>query len=469
MRLRSTLSLAALAALPAALSAQGFQVNEHGTCVMGRAGTGVAASCADGSAMFYNPAGLAGMRGVTVSAGATVIAPFGDFTDDLTGDVTGLANDPIPVPHVYVSYGVTDRVAAGIGVFVPYGLGTKWPATFEGRFNGYDNSLFSIYVQPTVAFQAHERVAIGAGFDVAIGSVKLTQRVDLSEFEAAPGITFGQLGIPFHTDFANALLESSGAIGYGGHVGVQLRPVDRLRLGLRYLSRVTLDYEGDVTFDQVLTNIILPPGNPLSAALMLPGDQPLPLDSVITAANLFAAGRPLADSTATTSITMPDQFGAGFALDVTPRLTLLGDWHWVHWTVFDTLTIAFDNDATPDDEVVENYRNTNAFRAGLEYAASDRVTLRGGYLYHQAASPEENVTPLLPEANRNEATAGIGLRLSDQLRLDVGYQYIRQDKRRGRVREVPPGVSPQTVVDQYNSGLYTFGAHLAAATITVSF
>src|SRR2546425_5997114 len=43
------------AAVPALLAAQGFGIYEQGTCSMGRAGTGVAAPCADGSAMFFNP------------------------------------------------------------------------------------------------------------------------------------------------------------------------------------------------------------------------------------------------------------------------------------------------------------------------------------------------------------------------------------------------------------------------------
>ena len=48
--------LVALAGAPVVLHAQGFSVNEHGSCAMGRAGTGVAAPCDDGSAMFFNPA-----------------------------------------------------------------------------------------------------------------------------------------------------------------------------------------------------------------------------------------------------------------------------------------------------------------------------------------------------------------------------------------------------------------------------
>src|SRR2546422_2447311 len=37
--------------------------------------------------------------------------------------------------------------------FAPYGLQTRWPLSFDGRFSGYDNILRSVYVQPTVSYQ----------------------------------------------------------------------------------------------------------------------------------------------------------------------------------------------------------------------------------------------------------------------------------------------------------------------------
>ena len=52
---------------PGSAVAQGFAVNEHGTCVIGRAGTGVAAPCSDGSTINFNPAGIAEMDGITLA------------------------------------------------------------------------------------------------------------------------------------------------------------------------------------------------------------------------------------------------------------------------------------------------------------------------------------------------------------------------------------------------------------------
>ena len=77
---------------------------------MGRAGAGSAAPCQDGSAIFFNPAGIAGMRGWTLSGGATLIVTSGSFTPDEPHiERTKLDTDPVPVPHAFGVYGVTDR------------------------------------------------------------------------------------------------------------------------------------------------------------------------------------------------------------------------------------------------------------------------------------------------------------------------------------------------------------------------
>jgi len=87
--LRSTTRTAAVVMLAAGVSvlslarvanAQGYGLYEQGTCQMGRAGAGVASPCDDGSAVFFNPAGLARTTAPVVSGGLTGIAPRGTFT-----------------------------------------------------------------------------------------------------------------------------------------------------------------------------------------------------------------------------------------------------------------------------------------------------------------------------------------------------------------------------------------------------
>src|SRR3989442_13070669 len=99
------------AGIPALVQAQGFGIYELGSCTMGRAGTAVAEPCDDGSAIFFNPAGLVGQKGGRASAGVTLIKVVGGFTDDLFGPKTDLTNGTIPVPPRNVRYGGTPKVA----------------------------------------------------------------------------------------------------------------------------------------------------------------------------------------------------------------------------------------------------------------------------------------------------------------------------------------------------------------------
>src|SRR6266545_2815546 len=197
MRRSVRYALLLLAGFPALLGAQGFGIYEQGTCSMGRAGTGVAAPCADGSAMFFNPAGLAGMKGKVATIGVTLLDVQGSFTDDIFQQNTSLDDPLLAVPQVYLAYGVTPKLGVGVGLFAPYGLETKWPTTFDGRFAGYDNILQSVYIQPTVAYRVTPQLSLGAGFDIVLGKVELNQRLDLADAPVPiagvpPGTVFGR-------------------------------------------------------------------------------------------------------------------------------------------------------------------------------------------------------------------------------------------------------------------------------------
>lgn len=438
-------------------AAQGFSVYEHGTCATGRAGATVASTCDDGSAVFYNPAGIVSRTGLTISVGTTVIAPFGEFTDDETDRVTELENDPSVVPHVYATYGFNERLAAGLGVYVPYGLGTQWPLDFEGRFLGYDNSLQSIYVQPTVAYRVTEQLSIGAGLTYVIAGVELNRRLDLSQ-QAVPGagLTFQQLGVPVQTDFADAKIESSGSTGIGGHFGVQFRATDRVNLGARYLLPVKIEYEGDAEFEQIATGLSLPQNpalGPLSGA---------PIDAVLLGSGIFGTGGALGAQTGTTEITMPAQFVAGASFQATSSLALFADYQWSGWSSFEEINVDLEN--APDLVQYEGYSDTHALRLGAEYALNDAWKVRGGFLTHGAAAPDETVTPLLPEASRMEFTIGLGWQPVPSVEINAAYQYLGQQDRDGRVIDAPEGQRPTT---DLNSGVYSFGANIVAATLTV--
>ena len=431
-----------------ALGAQGFAVNELGICAMGRAGVSAASPCADGSAIWFNPAGLATLSGTHIMVGGTLIRPFGGFTEDISAIKTDLPSQSYLVPSGYITRKLSDKITAGIGVFAPYGLGTKWPTTFIGRFDGYHTSIKSIYIQPTVAYQVTPRLNFGLGVAYITSSLELQQRVDLSQ-QTVTGqpFTFAALGIPTYTDFADATLKATGTgIAFNG--GVTFKVNDQLTLGGHFITRKTIKYTGTAAFTQVLTGLVLPPGNPITGTT-------LPVDALVGPE--FVPGGPLSAQSASTTVTMPDQGTIGFAYKVRPQWTFMGEYQQIVWGWFSSLTINFANPLTPDRTLYEGYRDSHAIRTGLEYARSAKSTFRLGYLYHTAAAPVQTVTPLLPEGPRNEFTIGYGGELTSGLHVDVAYQFIKQNDRRGRAYTA------------FNNGLYQFGANLFGLGLSYTF
>ena len=465
-----------LAGLPALAGAQGFGIFEHNTCAMGRAGTGAAAPCTDGSAIFFNPAGLAGLKGVRISGGVTLIKVTGSFTDDLFQDQTNLDNPLIPVPQVYASYGVTPKLGVGVGFFAPYGLQTRWPTSFDGRFIGYDNKISTYYIQPTAAYQVTPWLKLGAGVDIVHGSVALHQRLDLSTTPVPlaglpAGTTFGAFGVPLGTDFADADLEAS-KTSYGAHFGFIAKVSKQLSIGAHYMMKVKLDYSGTATFAQIATGIVTPanitiPGTP---PVVIPAntniDQLLAAPTALGGLGVFSSGGLLSPQTASASIANPDMLVLGLAFKAREDLTLLADYQWTHWSSFDVLMLQFTPTTILNHTVYENYVNTSGVRVGAEWAASNDLTVRGGYIYNTGAAPDQTVTPLLPEGARNEITGGLSFKLGPMVTGAVAYQYIHQDDRRGRTRDAPPGVMPTTAL---NNGLYTFTGNLFGASLAVAF
>lgn len=447
----TTLLAIALSAAPG--QAQGSSVYTQSACASGRANTAAANPCADGSAILYNPAALALQPG-TIGLGVTGIWSTHTFEYDLTGQTVERDPRTVPVPQGYLTARLGERVGLGIGVFAPYGGRIDWPLDFEGRFVTYDQTLRAIYIQPTASFAiVPGALSVGGGIDFVRGSIDLNQRADLSEV-GLPGtnLTFGNLGIPRGTDFADVNLAGSGG-GTGWHIGVLMQPVDWIGVGMRYMHRVTTELEGDATFQQLETGLRVTPGSPFAGP---PINAPVgaPVDAIVAPA--FQG--PLANQGVRATVTWPEQAVIGLMVQPLDRLQLLVDYHWFGWSSFGSIPVEFEG-AGRDTEFVLNYNNAEAWRFGAEYGAADALRVRAGYVYNTAASPASGVSPFLPEAERNYYTVGLGYRFPMGLQLDAFYQLVDQDARRGRTRSPQPGQDPLDL----NIGVYTLDAHVFGA------
>jgi long-chain fatty acid transport protein len=346
-------------------------------------------------------------------------------------------------PHAWLQAPLTARIGVGFGLWAPYGLATAWPLDFEGRFDGYDNVLRGIYVQPTIAGElVPGRLALGGGVVAVRGTAEVLRRIDLAR-TVVPGtsVRFGDLGVADGTDFAAARLTVDDWSATF-HLGVQLRASDRWSFGLRYLHTARLDLTGEAAFRQVATGLLLPGGNPFG---LPPGT---PLDALLTPQ--FQAGGVLDDQRIATELTLPSQLVAGVRFLASRSTRAFFDYQWTGWDDFDRAVLSFAT--APTDTLFFDYGDASTLRFAIEHVASDAVRLRGGILHNTAAAPDVSVNPLLPEAERTSFAGGLGWRLADRFSLDLGVEVLLQEERRGRVR---PRTNGAQDADELNVGSYS--------------
>jgi long-chain fatty acid transport protein len=425
--------------------AQGFGIYEYSACQMAMGGAGVASPCDDGSAGFYNPAALA-MQGRVLGVVGAIISPRGGFTQDVTGLTSDMKDRNIPVPAIYFNMPIGKSMAFGLSFNAPYGLSTEWPENSLGRFLGYKSKVEGIFIQPTFAWQTGGKFAIGGGLDFTLTRLELKQHADLYYVSVSgTPYTFGQLGVPKGTDFADLQLKGdSMQVGY--HLGVLIKPTPAFAFGARYLGKQKSEIDsGTIDTTQISTGLRLP-------IQLGPYPAGTPIDALV--APQFQSGGRLSDQDAVTAVTLPDQFVIGVAIQPSEAFKFMFDYQWVHWQVFDVLEVVGSAGLT--ETVYEKYGNTNGFRLGAQYSASKAFDLRFGFVAHNAAAPDVTVTPNLPEADRKLYTVGFGAKLGGGFVFDFAYNYLQQDDRRGRTTSC--GVEQPTLA--CNDGLYQFHANL---------
>ena len=107
-------------------------------------------------------------------------------------------------------------------------------------------------------------------------------------------------------------------------------------------------------------------------------------------------------------------------------------------------------------DIVESYHNVSGIRVGAEVGMGKNSVLRVGFDGHGPASPDQSVTPNLPEGSRQEYTVGFGSQFSKNVRLDFAYMYLHQPERAGRTGD--GGKAVPTTAE--NNGAYNFNAHI---------
>jgi len=512
---------ATLVLAPSAARAQAFGLNEIGSCAFSRGFATTSAPCNDASAIFWNPAATAGMKGNSLLVGGAAISISAKFTRD---SALGSHDADVPlaiVPHLFLNHAM-GRMAVGVGVYAPYGLTSQWKDDFPGRFLAKKAAIKSVYVQPNFAMSFKGgKWMVGGGPVFGISTVELIQSADLADQIAAVDslsvptvrnvVRFSQLGIAKKTEFSRATLKGS-TTALGINVGVLGKLNDHWTMGVRYLSSLMMEYkDADASFEQKATGVTFASGNPLgypagtlfdtlaavrgrycaaAGAVMptAPGATP-------GSAQTCAAAGLLGKQTVSTRIPHPDQFQLGFAYRGFSNWLLSVDYEWTGWKKFADLPVNFSRDSINtatsntnptgicptakaatdptcdfdvlDRDLFEDYNNTSSIRIGAEHTLKNGWLLRAGFSGVASAAPDETVTPLLPEQDRTYWSIGSAVPIiKDKVTLDAAYGFVLGSGRRGRLDE---RILRAQTASSLNNGIYDLSANVLSLSLKASF
>ena len=87
-----------------------------------------------------------------------------------------------------------------------------------------------------------------------------------------------------------------------------------------------------------------------------------------------------------------------------------------------------DSPALPDIELTQDWSDAWQYRVGFRFNSSERSQWRIGYIYDETPQPEYTVSPVLPDANRNDFTFGYGY-MGDKFNVDLAIMYVKFDDR----------------------------------------
>ena len=389
------LALCASMAYCSCAAGAGIAIMEQGVKGLGTAFAGGAAAAEDASTIFFNPAGLTRLDRSQALAGINFVFPSARFTNEgsthlsgqpLAGGQGGNAGRTVLIPYAYLSHRFSDRLAAGIGIFSPFGLKTEYDASWVGRYHAVNSELFTLNINPSVAFRVTDKLSLGAGISAQYLHAELSNAIDF-------GTIFAALGAPGAVPQGNDgfVTFKADSWSWGYNVGALYEFTRDTRAGIAYRSRVDHTLTGDAFFSGV------PAPNP--------------------------TGR-FVNTGIRADVTLPDSLSVSIWHNFTPELAGMADVTWTNWRTVDELRIRFDNPAESDAVTTLHWKDTFRFSLGAVYAPG-AWTLRAGAAYDQSPVPDAaHRTPRVPDDDRIWLAAGVGYRFTDRISIDTGYAHL---------------------------------------------
>jgi len=434
---RNVLLVSMLFAGISTAQAGGYMVGEMATRATGMA-SAFTAVADDASAAWHNPAGVAFTTGKQLMLGGDVILTSNDFaanaSNPLPTATSKAKNGTFIVPHAYFTYWDEESsLGASLSINSPFGLETDWPTTAAFASKNTFSRINMVMVNPSVIFQISDNLSFAAGLDYGyINKVDLNNTVQL--------------------------LSGKGD-GWGGNASIFYKG-EGFNFGVTYRSRIKVNVDGTAT--------------------------------AVAGGALAAAPFGATTSSATTSVTLPDQVNVGLAFMPNDKWTLSVDADWVNWKTFKSIDINYASAAyrgavggltvaaggggagaigaaivaqTGSTSLPQNWKATVDLRVGAEWKYLPNMRARFGYIFSPTPIKDVDFSPSIPGNDRHIMSIGHGYDFTPDTTLDLAYAYVYINKRNQIQSPATPVGAPNSV----KNGIYKGNAHILAASINHSF
>ncbi len=377
-------ALAASIAGATGASAGAFGLREQSTQAQGLAFAGAAAGSGGVSSMFWNPAVITMSPGFVTEQNLTYLGPSATITPTAgtnpafarlggSGDI----GQGAVLPAGASSYQISDRLWLGLATDAPFGLTTKPHQVWAGEAYGRSSRIFSLAINPVVAFKITDWLSIAAGPNVEYFRLTLRQALPI------PGI------LP--QNYPSSFLKGE-SWGVGFTAGATITPWSGTALGIGYRSSVHHDIEGSI-------------GVPLLALAPVAGQVRARLNT-------------------------PEKLSVGLTQAITPVARINLGFEWDNWSRLGTVGIVSVARGVPVNALPLNYKDGYYYSIGGEYDVNAALTVRAGFGYETSPIDFTNRSVRLPDGDRYSASFGASYRWSPNLSLNLAYSHLFLDRSR---------------------------------------
>ncbi len=333
----------------------GFENNSIGSKAysMACAFTGIAD---DASAVFYNPGGLVFLDKNTWYGDVYFNTSFTKFTYS-GNSIKDKSEEVYFNPGFFISK-TYENWAFGFGSYVPYAGGGTVYENFQGSPYDLESIAGFTAFTPAVSYKISPYFSIGAGVSLYYGMMENKY---------------------FNPDLTTEVkADYDGIAGYGGHIGLMLKPSKGLSLGLSIKSEVPIEMDGDMEISE----------------------------------NKYESE---------VEFTLPYSFILGLGYKVNSNLLFGIDFGYIPWHDFGEITVKTQNSLKI---APTNYKNTWQIRMGFEYKLSEKFAVRGGNYFSQGATKDEGLDPRSNDVDVLLSSLGIAYNLSGYLEMTINGSYV---------------------------------------------